>query len=373
MKGHRPFLSRLTAAAGLWCLQWLVGTAQAHMLPAQNATMNIVDKAVFFVVSVPVSALQGTDLDGNGQLSLAEIDRGRAQISAQFDARFRVASDGEQGKPVLTWIVPPDDAATESAYVVILHRVDFVQAPAHPVLSMDLFGTGPGEATMTLTATRGKHAEVAILSPGTSTHEFFRGSFATFIEFVRIGLQHILGGPDHLLFLLTVVVAAAGWRRWLAFITAFTIAHSITLALSVLGIVRIPAAIVEPGIAASIVVMAVLNLRGGAPRTDKSRRTHIVLVFACGLLHGFGFAAAIGLTALDAGNRLATLAGFNLGIEIGQAVFLGAFLICMRALQRLGQVRAVAVLPRLASALAAVAGAAMLLERLYSLLAAAAR
>lgn len=333
--------------------------------------MNIVDRAAFFVVSVPVSALQGVDGDGNGVLSLAEIDRGRTQISTQFESRFRLSSDGRLGRSALTWVLPPDDTATESSYVVILQRLDFADVPRHPVLSTDLFGTGPGEATMTLTATHGKATEVAVLVPGDATYEFFRGRMATFLSFVRIGLQHILGGADHLLFLLTVVVAAAGWRYWLGVITAFTIAHSVTLTLSVLGIARLPAAVVEPGIAASIVALALLNLwRDDAP-VGAAPRMRIAAVFSCGLLHGFGFAAAIGLTALDAGNRLVTLAGFNLGIEIGQALFLGSVLLAAQALRRLVRARDVATLPRIASGLAAVAGTALLVARLYSLLAAA--
>ena len=171
--------------------------------------MNIVDKAAFFVVAVPASALQGVDADGNGKLSLAEIDQGRAQISAQFDARFHVSSDGRRGNAAFTWILSPDDAEPETPYVVIMHRVDFAGMPGHPVISTDLFGTGPGEATLTLTATRGGTAEVAVLTPGAATHEFFRGGGATVMERVRAGVAYLRGVFDHLLTRLYSLLAAA--------------------------------------------------------------------------------------------------------------------------------------------------------------------
>lgn len=186
-------LSRRAAACALACLPWLGGAAHAHLLPAQTATMNIVDKAAFFVVAVPVSALKDVDLDRNGLLSLAEIDQGRAGISAQFAARFRLTSDGQAGSAALSWVLPPDDTAAESPYVVILHRLDFSAAPVHPVLSTDLFGSQPGEALLTLTATRGKDSEVAILRPGAATHEFFRSRWPVIVAFVAVALL-VLGG-----------------------------------------------------------------------------------------------------------------------------------------------------------------------------------
>lgn len=352
---------------GLWGLLSLAGEAQAHLLPAQNATMNLVDNAAYFVVSVPLSALQGVDLDGDGQLSPAEIDSGRDAITRQFEARFRVTSDGVPGAGRLTWVLPPDDTAHESAYVVVLHREDFAVPPAHPVLATDLFGTGAGEAMLTLTATRSGATEVAVLTPGASSHEFFRGGGATFTRFVQLGWQHILGGLDHLLFLLTMVVASRGWRQWLAIATAFTVAHSVTLTLSVLGAVRLPPAVAEPAIAASIVVMALLNLRPMAPVRGGGWPGRLLLVFACGLLHGFGFASGIGLGALDRGNRLATLAGFNLGIELGQCLFLALTLLAVECWRQLAPQWPAPRLPRLASMLAAVAGGALLAERVYGL------
>ena len=371
MTAWREITSRPAAAIarGLFCALLLLlpsGAAQAHLLPKQNATMNIVGAAAFFVVSVPVSALNGVDDNRNGTLSLAEIHAHNRDIQRQFEARFHVSSDGVPGQAVLSWVLSPtsDGTPTEDDYVVVMHRANFAQAPAKPVLETGLFGTGPGESQMTVTATHGKTTEVAILEAGAATHTFFRGKLVTFVDFVRIGVEHIWSGMDHLLFLLTVLVVGGGWRYWLGVVTSFTVAHSITLALSALNVVRVPAGIIEPGIAASIVAMALANLwlmRGGSPRSIAGR---VVIVFGCGLLHGFGFAASIGAMAVDTGTRLATLAGFNVGIEIGQFLFVGALGLLAGILARTGRIRLDQRAPQLASVVAAGLGLILLVQRI---------
>ena len=144
----------------------------------------------------------------------------------------------------------------------------------------------------------------------------------------------------------------------------FALAHSFTLALSALGIFRIPASLVEPGIAASIVVMAMVNLWYWQTRRETSGWTRLAIVFGCGLLHGFGFASAIGAMAVDAGSRLSTLAGFNVGVEIGQFLFLAAVSLVITALARTQLSRFQAHLPQLASLTAAGLGLVLLIQRL---------
>lgn len=339
------------------------------MLPKQTATMNIIDEVAYLVVSVPVSALKDVDTDESGALSVLEIEAGYRAIQLQFEARFHVSSDGVRGEKVLTWVVPPqtDGEPADTDYLVIMHRVNFASLPETPAIETDLFGTKAGETQMTMTATRqvddAKVREVAILQAGAASHTFFRGGWAIFADFVRIGVKHIWGGFDHLLFLLTIIVAAAGWRYWLAVVTSFTLAHSITLTLSALNIIRIPASIIEPGIAASIVVMAVLNLRYRTIADSRARWVPVAIVFGCGLLHGFGFAGAIGAMAVDTGSRIATLAGFNVGIEIGQFLFVGAAMLIITLLRRAGKVRIANRLPRYTSIAAAAFGAALLVQR----------
>lgn len=131
-------------------------------------------------------------------------------------------------------------------------------------------------------------------------------------RFVAMGLEHILLGIDHVLFLVLLLLGAQGWRSVIRLAASFTFAHSVTLALAVLGWVQVPAEIVEPLIALSIVYIAVENIARGESR----HRT--LVVFGFGLLHGLGFAGALSFTDHFSGHLLASLLSFNLGIELGQ-------------------------------------------------------
>ena len=352
----------------LIALFWLLlaaGTAQAHLLPKQNATMKIVEDSANFVVSVPVSALVNVDDDKDGMLSAGEIQSHSRDIERQFTTRFTVTNDGKPGKGLMVWVVPPqtDGDTLDSDYVVILHRVQFDETPQNPKIITDLFGTADGEDQMTMRATLGEDQEVAILTASNGQHEFFRGALAVFGDFVRLGIEHILGGLDHLLFLLTVIIAGAGWRYWLGVVTSFTIAHSITLTLSALGIFAIPATIVEPAIAASIVLMAALNLKYGPNDRANIGWGRISIVFACGLIHGFGFASAIGSMLSGTSSLVATLAGFNVGIEIGQFIFLAGVLLIILAFRKAGAGHWTHYIPKLASIVALAVGMILFLRQ----------
>ena len=179
-------------------------------------------------------------------------------------------------------------------------------------------------------------------------------------------MEHILTGPDHLLFLLTILVGAAGVRYWVSVVTSFTIAHSITLTLAALKLVNVSPSITEPAIAASIVLMACLNLwRDGLGFKTPTR---IVIVFGCGLLHGLGFASALGMLTANGSHRLASLAGFNLGIELGQLTFLGGLVLIFAEMRHILRPPLSLPIPRLASLIAAVLGGVMLISRVLPLL-----
>jgi len=156
--------------------------------------------------------------------------------------------------------------------------------------------------------------------------------------YLTLGVRHILEGYDHLLFVTCLLLIAGTGRRILVTITGFTIAHSLTLALSALGLLRVPVAPVEAAIALSIVFLAVEIVRG-----DESSLTYrypIAVASSFGLLHGLGFAAVLGETGLPQTEIPAALAFFNLGVELGQIIFvvgvLGIYQIARRAVRSLG-------------------------------------
>lgn len=152
-------------------------------------------------------------------------------------------------------------------------------------------------------------------------------------DYLSLGVRHILEGYDHLLFLVCLMLIAGTGRRIFITITGFTLAHSITLALSALGIIRVPIPAVEATIALSIVFLAVEIARGD--RNSLTYRYPIAVSASFGLLHGFGFAAVLGETGLPQTEIPAALLFFNLGVELGQVAFVLAVVLVYQ-LVRLG-------------------------------------
>lgn len=155
--------------------------------------------------------------------------------------------------------------------------------------------------------------------------------------YVRLGVQHILLGFDHLLFVLGLVLLVSGRRRLLATITAFTLGHSVTLALAALGLVHVPSGPTEAAIALSIFVLAgeLVKSREGNGATSWLQRSPWLVGIVFGLLHGLGFAGALSEVGLPEGEIPAALFSFNVGIEIGQLVFIAVVLAAGWALARL--------------------------------------
>jgi hydrogenase/urease accessory protein HupE len=140
----------------------------------------------------------------------------------------------------------------------------------------------------------------------------------TMIEFFFLGIEHLLTGYDHLLFLLAVILGVGAKREYVKIITAFTLGHSVTLALVALGVLDLPASFIEPIIALSILYVAVESI----VKPTLNGRWVVTLIF--GFIHGFGFAGL--LKEYLSENVAVSLFSFNLGIEIGQLFILGLLL-----------------------------------------------
>jgi hydrogenase/urease accessory protein HupE len=150
-----------------------------------------------------------------------------------------------------------------------------------------------------------------------------------------LGIEHILLGVDHLLFVLALLILVKGTRRLVATVTAFTLAHSLTLAGATLGYVRAPGPPIEAVIALSIVFIAAEIVHGRRGEARLTERFPWVVAFTFGLLHGFGFASALNEVGLPQSAIPTALLFFNLGVEIGQLVFI-AFVLALVALARRG-------------------------------------
>jgi hydrogenase/urease accessory protein HupE len=152
-----------------------------------------------------------------------------------------------------------------------------------------------------------------------------------------LGIEHILEGIDHLLFVLALVLLVDGTRRLVVTITAFTLAHSLTLAAATLDVIQVPGPPVEAVIALSIVFVAreIVHARHGVPSI--TRRRPWIVAFAFGLLHGLGFAGVLAEVGLPRHAIPTALLCFNVGVEIGQLLFVAAVLGCIAAGRRLAR------------------------------------
>jgi hydrogenase/urease accessory protein HupE len=152
--------------------------------------------------------------------------------------------------------------------------------------------------------------------------------------YLKLGVEHILLGVDHLLFVLALILIARNTRELIKAITAFTVAHSITLAAAALGFVHVPPKPVEAAIALSIAFVALEIVRARDDDPGIATRAPWLVAFSFGLLHGFGFAGALSEIGLPAAHIPAALLFFNVGVEIGQLLFIGVVL-SLAALVRL--------------------------------------
>lgn len=154
-------------------------------------------------------------------------------------------------------------------------------------------------------------------------------------SYLVLGVEHILGGIDHLLFVLALLLIVRGGRRIFATVTAFTVAHSLTLVAATLGWVRVPGAPVEAVIALSIVFVAAEVVHGLRGRPGLTARAPWIVAFTFGLLHGFGFAGALAEVGLPQKAIPPALLMFNVGVELGQLLFVAAVLALRALLARL--------------------------------------
>ena len=360
-------LSRILAVAALLAQSF---AATAH---EGSTSYLLVDRtreaftARFDVALIDVAWALPLDADGDERLTWNEVWAERDRLAAFLGGAIRVSRGGE-----------PCDARVEAPWLtnrlgLPYLSVDFklVCTREGPVgLASDLFFDADASHRMLVSLRSGNAVQVATLSPSDRAwlQPAARSGWATAFDFVAQGMWHVWIGYDHLLFLLLLLLPAVMAQtargrergRAIAFdlvrvVTAFTVAHSITLALAATGTVSLPQAPIEAAIALSIVIAACLNL---APAWARLR---LPLAFGFGLVHGFGFANALaGLGT--AGTTWPALAGFNVGVELANLAVIALLLpVLLRAAQR--RWYAPRALPALSLASAAI-GAAWFLDRL---------
>jgi hypothetical protein len=325
-------------------------SAFAHSFPFTDVTLSLRPDGAFVVdVACDLDALAlGVDASADSAALAAEIeampvaDREALvnRLAELMKRRLRLRFDGEP-----------------APFVVSLPERGRPRGPAEPPSALGLLARLEGRAPagaqdvsffasrafppvrLTVIGTDGRRGRIEIVERGgESRPQPLRGSggqasaAATAGRFLRLGFAHILpAGLDHVLFVLGLALLSPRLGPLLAQVTAFTLAHTFTLALAVYGVVSLPSRVVEPLIAASIVYVAVENLF----RREASW-LRLALVFAFGLLHGLGFAGVLAELGWPEGRRLLALISFNLGVELGQLAVIGLALLCLTAVSRLG-------------------------------------
>jgi hypothetical protein len=300
------------------------GPAVAHKGGTTGyATVSVAGQTVRYALSLPA----------NGSIS-GDAARDLRDFAAAVTRHVAVEADGAACSGVPAEMRPPS-AGRASIEVVVLYAcaapirhlsirdgIDAVLGADHHTIA-DI--QWPGGAKQVVFEK--EHRLVSIAITGNAAPE--RRAAGTFVSYLGLGVEHILLGFDHLLFVVALILPGGRLLSLVAIVTAFTVAHSITLALSVLGLVTLPTQIVEPVIALSIAYVAFENL---TMKSVVSRRWAVSFLF--GLVHGFGFAGALAEVGLPASGLAAALVGFNLGVEAGQALIIGVLLPLIIWLQR---------------------------------------
>jgi hypothetical protein len=323
-------IQRARRALLIGLLGWaaLVPHAQAHLMVAQRGTLNLVNDGAFMVLSIPVTAFHGVDDNGDGLLSNTEFATHRQTIIADVN-RGVILSDAQGPRELqgmMLSLAPPDhegegEIERPSSQLVVMGRFALDNGAAGPLrFQVNLFGQSAAEQVFRVNASRAAKSEqhLMVLTPQQPSGDMFPSAWQTFADYVELGAQHIFEGPDHLLFLMVVLAAGWGWRHIFGALTLFTLGHAVTLVLSLKGLASVPASVVEPAIAATIVGMAAFDAYARYRGHRPPRWLLFALVFGCALIHGLGLGAALSELGLDKLHQLPSLAGFNVGIEFAQ-------------------------------------------------------
>lgn len=291
----------------------LASSAQAHPAPFSYLDLDYREGAIegrLTVHAVDIAQELGLD-DPEHVLHSEVLLPNEERLAALLFDRIELVGE-ERLRPELTAILP----LAENDAAALTFRI--AQAPAGALsVDTDLFPYDPQHQSFVNLYEGGELRQQWIFNSESAPKTYYPGTTAGVLAvmgtFIPSGIHHILIGPDHLLFILGLMLLSGSLGTLVRIVTAFTVGHSVTLALAVLDIVNIPASVVEPAIALTIVVVGADNLlRGGG------RDLRAWMAFAFGLVHGFGFAGVLREFGLPQEALGWSLFSFNVGVELGQ-------------------------------------------------------
>jgi len=354
----------IVAAMVILLIVLTASTARAHKPSDAYLTLETSRARVAVRWDIAIRDLDDAlHLDGNadGHVTWGEVVERKPDVIEYATSRLSIRGDGQPCPLVLedTSRLLATVRHSDGAYLALAMRAECGASPR--VLDVGyrlLFDIDPLHRGLVRLVTP-KGQRTFIFTPNANEQRFELGTneqATSFFVAVKDGMRHIGEGVDHLLFLLALLLPAvlvrssAGSPKWLAvtgwrpavfdvlrIVTAFTIAHSLTLSLAALDIVRLPSRVVESAIALSVVIAALNNL---VPVLKSDRW---IAAFSLGLLHGFGFSAVLVDLGLPKTQLVGVLFGFNVGVEIGQAAVVAVFLPLAYAARRFPTYRRVAL------------------------------
>ena len=316
---------------GLGSMAWRValvatlafGNAQAHTTSTGLATLQTEgDRAAYRLTLSPAEV---GDMASPLQRGASGDAAAAQQVGALLQEHLALAVNGQPCRVKRTRLQASAAGDATGADRVTV-SVDFACPGAPGTLQLsDRLSTPFGEhyrSIVSVTRPDGTREERVLDREHTqASFDFGQAAASSLSDFLRLGGEHILSGADHLLFLAALLMGSVGWRSLLITVTAFTAAHSLSLAAATLGWAHASPVWVEPMIAASIVWVALENvLRSGAAVSRRAAIRRQLLTFGFGLVHGLAFAEALTDLHLQGWPLARALLGFNLGVEAGQAL-----------------------------------------------------
>jgi hydrogenase/urease accessory protein HupE len=307
----------------LWASLCLLTATAAYAHPVPFSYLDVRLRPAALDVTLVVHVFDaGHDLDvtpAERLLDPATLRGYTSALEAMVAPRLSVAADGHALSPEWQGVEPI--ASRQSLRLRITYTLPPNTAPGTVLVSTRMFPYDPQHQTF-LNVYEGQALTQAILDGHHDSFQYFagtrQGTLAVIAKMLPAGIHHILIGPDHILFLIGLLLTGGSLRQLALIVTAFTIAHSLTLSLAALNIVSPPERLIEPAIALSIIYVGADNLL-----RDGGRDMRMWIAFGFGFIHGFGFANVLREMELPQRALAWSLLSFNLGVEVGQLLIVG--------------------------------------------------